>query len=112
MKVLYLSFLIAFIDQISKLFVKGFSIPFLNIKLEGMYPGEKFPVIENIFNITLIENPGIAFGIDFGAEYKILITTFTIAASLALLFYLYKIRIKILDKELLLHLFLGVLSET
>jgi signal peptidase II len=107
LKVLYLSFLVVLIDQISKLFVKGFSVAFLNIKFEGMYPGEKIPIIKNIFNITFIENPGIAFGIDFGAEYKILITTFTIVASLALLFYLFKIREKTLRQRIPAAFILG-----
>jgi len=107
LKILYLSFIVVLIDQISKLCVKGFSIPFLGIKLEGMYPGEKIQVIKNIFNITFIENPGIAFGIDFGAEYKILITTFTIAASLALLLYLYKIRNKNLGQRIPAAFILG-----
>ncbi len=63
---LYLSLGVVVIDQISKLLVKGFSIPFLNINFEGMYLGQMIPVSGDFFRITFVENPGMAFGYDPG----------------------------------------------
>jgi signal peptidase II len=94
LKVLYLTFSVLFIDQLTKLFVKGFSIPFLNFSAPGMQHGEKITLIDNLLNITFIENPGIAFGIDFGAQFKMLITIITIAASIGLSVYIWFIRDK------------------
>ncbi len=100
MRVLIISFFVVIVDQFSKLYVKGFSIPFLHINVPGMSYGERVPVIGNIFNITFVENPGIAFGIDFGADYKVLISFFTLAATIGMLIYLYNIR----NKNLLMRL--------
>ena len=49
-----------------------------------MNPGESKPVIVNIFHITYIENPGIAFGIDPGPFFQdvILIITMLTCAGL------------------------------
>jgi signal peptidase II len=57
-----------------------------------MQHGEKITLVENLLNITFIENPGIAFGIDFGAQFKMLITIITIAASIGLSIYIWLIR--------------------
>ena len=92
MKLLFVSLGIFLVDQFSKLFVKGFSIPFLNIYHQGMYPGQRIPVIGDLFSITFVENPGIAFGIDFGSHFKFIISIFTIAATLGLLVYFFYIR--------------------
>jgi lipoprotein signal peptidase len=67
LRLLLVSAVIVFADQVSKLMVKG--IPAIN--LAGVHPGEKIPVISNLFNITMVENPGIAFGINFGSEFKL-----------------------------------------
>ncbi len=89
MRVLFISLFVFLIDQGTKLFIKGFSIPFLNIKHAGISYGQKNPIISNFFNITFIENPGIAFGINFGEKFKLLISIFTILTSIGLLWYLY-----------------------
>ena len=107
MRVLFISFAVILIDQISKLYVKGISISFLNLNFSGMYVGQRIPIIGDFFNITFVENPGIAFGIDFGNSFKLLISIFSIAASGLLLFYLYKSRKKILILRLSLALILG-----
>jgi signal peptidase II len=104
---LYLTFSVLLFDQITKLFVKGFSIPFLGFHIQGMNHGQKIPLIDNVLNITFIENPGIAFGIDFGAEFKMLITIITIAASIGLSVYLFIIRKKKLGLRLSAALILG-----
>jgi len=76
------------IDQISKLFVRGFSLPWFNIYHNGLYPGESKPLINNVLHITLIENPGIAFGIDPGESLGDLILVITILTCIGFLAYL------------------------
>lgn len=107
MKVLFITLFVLLLDQITKLFVKGFSIPFFNFETPGMHHGQKITLIENFLNITYIENPGIAFGIDFGAEFKMLITIITIAASVGLSVYLYIIRKRSLSLRFSAALILG-----
>jgi len=92
MRIIYLSISLIVIDQISKLFVKGFKIPFLGIDITGMQYGESIPVIGDFFKLTFVENPGMAFGIDFGDTVKLWISVFSIVASIGLVFYLYYIR--------------------
>ncbi|MCW8961939.1 MAG: signal peptidase II, partial [Ignavibacteriaceae bacterium] len=74
MKVLYLSLVVLIADQVSKFYVKGISLPFLNLKLGGMHLGESISVIGNFFRITFTENPGMAFGFDPGSDFKLLIS--------------------------------------
>ena len=107
MRVLFVSFAVILIDQISKFYIKGISVSFLNLNFGGMYIGQRIPIIGDFFNITFVENPGIAFGIDLGNSFKILISIFSIAASVLLLFYLYKSRKKLLILRLSLALILG-----
>lgn len=107
MRVLFVSFIILIADQVTKLFVKGVSIPFLNINLSGMSYGERMPVLGDLFSITFIENPGIAFGIYFGADCKVLISIITLAASIGMLVYLYFLRNKSLMMRLSLSFIIG-----
>jgi len=106
-KVLFISFGVVLVDQLSKLFVKGFSIPFLNLSIHGMYQGERIPLLGNFFNITFVENPGIAFGIYFGDSFKFLISLFTLIASIGLAVYLYRSRDKIFSLRFAIALILG-----
>ncbi len=107
MRVLYLSLAIVVADQISKFYIKGISIPFLNIKFEGMYFGESIPVIGDFFKITFTENPGIAFGFDPGSDFKLFISVFSLVASIGLLIYLFTVRNKSLSLKLAIALILG-----
>jgi signal peptidase II len=79
-------------DQLTKLFVKGFSLPFLGLSSEGLQYGERNTVIHNVLNITFIENPGIAFGLYFGDLFKLILTSATLVASAILAYYLYYVR--------------------
>ena len=88
MKIILLSISIFIIDQISKVCVRGFSFPLLNINFNGLYPGESRVVIDNIFHITLVENPGIAFGIDPGESLRDMILILTILTCIGFFFYL------------------------
>jgi len=107
LKALYLSLGVVVIDQITKLMVKGFSIPFLNINYEGMYLGQMIPVIGDFFRITFVENPGMAFGYDPGSSFKLIISIFSLAASIGLVFYLYVIKDKSWSLRIAIALILG-----
>ncbi len=107
MRVLYVSLLVVIVDQISKLSVKGFSIPFLNINYKGMFEGQRINVIGNFFRITFVENPGMAFGIDPGIDWKLWISIFSLIASIALIIYLYVSRNQSILFRLSLALILG-----
>ena len=76
-KSLIVIFLVLLIDQISKFWIKT-----------SMTIGESFPVLGDWFHIYFIENNGMAFGWEFGAELgKIALGIFRIIA-VALFFYL------------------------
>jgi len=107
LRILFVSFFIVIADQITKLLVKGFSIPFLHFKYSGMYEGEKIPVIGNFFRITFIENPGMAFGFDPGINFKLLISVFSLVASVGLIIYLYVVRNQRFTLRLALAFILG-----
>jgi signal peptidase II len=105
MRVLYVTGLIVFFDQVAKLLVKGFEIPFLNLYVSGMSLGASYPIFGNFLRLTFIENPGMAFGIDLGG--KLFLTIFSILASVGIFFYLYKIRQEAFVVRLALALILG-----
>jgi len=107
LKVILLSVVIVLIDQITKLLVKGFSIPFLNFNYEGMYYGQSIPIINDFFRLTYIENPGMAFGFDPGENFKLAISLFSLIASVGLVFYLYMIRDKSLSLRISIAFILG-----
>ena len=92
MKLLFVSFLILIADQISKFYVKGFYLPLLDFEHSGLPQSRSIPVIDKLLYITPIENPGIAFGIDFGPEFKTFISVITIFATLALAIYFFSIK--------------------
>ena len=92
MKLLFVSFLILLADQVSKLYVKGFYLPLIDFEHSGLRQSRSIPVIDKLFYITPIENPGIAFGIDFGPEFKTIISVITIIATLALAIYFFSIK--------------------
>jgi len=92
LKLLFISFLIFLADQFSKLYVKGFSFPLFDFNHAGLPQSRSIPLIHNFLYITPVENPGIAFGLDFGQQFKLIISVFTILATLGL--FIYFIRIK------------------
>lgn len=90
MRVLFVTLFIIVGDQITKLFIKGFSIPVLGIHVKGMALGTTVPVFGDFARLTYIENPGMAFGIDVGG--KLFFSIFSVVASIGILFYFYKMR--------------------
>lgn len=77
-------------DQVTKLLVRGITIPFLGIIIPGIPLYSSKSIIGDFLRFTYIENPGMAFGIDFG--WKSFFAVFSIIASIAILLYLYKVR--------------------
>lgn len=90
MKILYVTLGIVLADQITKVLVKGFSIPFVGIQWEGMSYGQTIPLIGDIVRLTYIENPGMAFGINIGGQT--FFALFSIIACIGIFWYLYTIR--------------------
>ena len=107
MRALYVSLSVVIADQLSKLFIKGFSIPFLHITFSGMLPGESFHVIGKFFKITFVENPGMAFSIDPGSSAAIWLSLIRIIASIGIFYYLYISRHEALKLRVALALLLG-----
>ena len=78
-KPLIVIFLVLLIDQISKFWVK------LNMTI-----GESFSVLGDWFQIYFIENNGMAFGWELGAQYgKLVLSIFRIIAVALLFFFIY-----------------------
>ena len=90
MKVLFYSFLVVIVDQVTKFLIKGLKVEWLGINFHGMPYASSKPVLGEFLKITFIENPGMAFGVDVGP--KMFLTLFTIAASILILFYIYRHR--------------------
>jgi signal peptidase II len=104
-RVLYVTGVLVFIDQITKLLVKGFSIPSLGIYHEGMHLGQSIPLLGDFFRLTFVENPGMAFGID--TDSKLILTLFTLLATIGIAWYLFHIRQQALIVRLALALILA-----
>ncbi|MCB0753103.1 MAG: signal peptidase II [Ignavibacteriae bacterium] len=107
MKVIRISAFIVVIDQITKILVKGISIPFLGLELPGMQYGSSINVIGDLFKITFVENPGMAFGINVGGYAKLLLSLFSLVASIGIIIYIYKVRNEKLLYRVSLALILG-----
>jgi signal peptidase II len=78
-----IAIILVIMDQITKLAIK-----------HNLNYGEVIPVIDNIIQLTYIENQGMAFGITFGWG-KIFLSLLSLIASVLLVCYIYKISNKI-----------------
>lgn len=107
MKVLYYSLIVLVIDQITKLLVKGFKIPFLGINHSGLKVNSSIKILGDFLQITHVENYGLAFGIELGRDFKVAVTIFTILAALLILYYLYLSRYKDFKIRFAIALILG-----
>lgn len=72
-----------------------------------MHFGESISVIGDFFRITFTENPGMAFGFDPGSDFKLLISVFSLVASIGLLIYLFVVRNKSLSLRIAIALILA-----
>jgi signal peptidase II len=88
LKILFLSLILFLIDQISKVLARGFNLSWFDINYSGLYLGESKPLIKDVLHITLVENPGIAFGIDPGESLRDLILVITILTCIGIFVYL------------------------
>lgn len=79
------------LDQLTKVWVKGFHL--LGWNHPGMTLYESIPLWGDMIRITYVENPGMAFGISFGAG-KIFLSLFSVVASIGLAWYLARLDIK------------------
>jgi len=78
MRFLLITAIVVVIDQITKVIV-----------LNTMYRGQSIPIIGDWFRFTFTENPGMAFGLNFGPHG--LITILSILATALIAWYLYKV---------------------
>lgn len=77
--IIFLILSVIVIDQVTKFFIKKF----MNLR-------DSICIIGDFFQFTYIENPGMAFGLQI--ENKLLFTFLSIAATIIVLIYLYKMR--------------------
>lgn len=94
MRVLWATFALVVVDQITKLVVK------YNMEL-----GESIPVVGQLFRFTFTENPGMAFGLTVGS--KLFLTLFSIAATVLIFVYLRRVRWAPFGYRMALALVLG-----
>ena len=80
MRILFVSVLLVFADQISKILIRT------NMSLY-----ESMPVITNFFNLTYITNDGMAFGINFPFGIYIF-STISLIFTIFLFWYLWTIK--------------------
>ena len=80
MKILFVSVLLVFADQISKILIR------INMSLY-----ESIPVITNFFNLTYVTNDGMAFGINFPFGIYIF-STISLIFTVFLFWYLWTIK--------------------
>ena len=80
MRILFVSVLLVFADQISKILIR------INMSLY-----ESIPVITNFFNLTYVTNDGMAFGINFPFGIYIF-STISFIFTIFLFWYLWTIK--------------------
>lgn len=78
-KILFVTFFVVFLDQATKIVIH-----------KSMQLYQSFPVLGDFFRITYVENTGMAFGIKVG--HGGFFTVFAVIASLAIMFYLFKMK--------------------
>ena len=105
MQILYVSLCIILLDQITKLLVKGFTLPVVNYYHQGMQLGQSIPVIGDFLRLTFIENPGMVFGIEVSG--RLLLVIINIIASMGILYYIYHVRNEAFIVRLTLAMILG-----
>jgi signal peptidase II len=105
LRVLYVTFGVVLLDQVTKLLVKGFALPVFDYYHQGMLLGQSIPVLGDFFRLTFVENPGMAFGIEIGG--RLFLAIFSMFASIGIFYYIYRIRNESFVVRLTLALILG-----
>lgn len=91
---MWLAVSIIAIDQITKAIVRS-----------RMHLGESIPIIDDWFKLTFTENPGMAFGIQFGSP--LVVTGLAIVATVLIVLYLRVVKTDSVGYTLSLALILG-----
>jgi signal peptidase II len=86
-----ISILLIILDQITKILIKQYFGIAHTGEGYSMSNYQNIKIIGNFLQFTYVENEGMAFGISFGAA-KIILSLFSIIASIGLIWYLYKIK--------------------
>ncbi len=94
MRVLWVSFALVVVDQLTKAWVQV-----------SMVPGESIPLVGTLLRLTYTTNPGMAFGLTLGS--KLFLTLFSIAATVMIGGYLWVVRHGPVGYRLSLALILG-----
>jgi signal peptidase II len=105
LRVLFVTLGIILLDQITKLLVKGFTLPIFDYYHQGLQLGQSIPVLGDFLRLTFVENPGMAFGIDIGG--RLFLAVFSLIASLGILYYIYRVRNEALVVRFTLAMILG-----
>ena len=79
MRILWVSALVVLVDQLTKLLV------YFN-----MYRTQSIPLLGDWLKLTYTENPGMAFGIDFGPRG--MVTIFSMLATALIVLYMWSVR--------------------
>lgn len=69
------------------MYIKGISVPFLGINFQGLSYGSSIELIGSFFQLTFIENPGMAFGLEIGG--KLGLSLFTVAATVIIIYFIF-----------------------
>jgi len=104
-RILYVTLAIVILDQVTKLLVKGFTLPIVHYYHQGMQLGQSIPVIGDFLRLTFVENPGMAFGIEIGG--RLFLTVFSFLASAGIFYYIYHLRKESFIVRLTLAMILG-----
>jgi signal peptidase II len=94
MRLLWISALVVGLDQLTKAAVLHF-----------MVKHQSIPILGDWLKFTFTENPGMAFGIQFGP--KGLVTVLSVGATLLVIYYMYQVRNGYLPYRASLALILG-----
>lgn len=79
MRVLWITAAVILVDQITKVIV-----------YMSMYRNQSIALVGDWLKLTFTENPGMAFGINFGPRG--MVTIFSILATILIIFYLWRVR--------------------
>lgn len=94
MRVLWISAVVVFVDQLTKAIV-----------LQFMTRHQSIPLLGDWLKLTFTENPGMAFGIQIGP--KGVVTGLSIVATILVIYYLYQVRDQYWPYRMSLALILG-----
>jgi signal peptidase II len=83
-KLLPIAAILVLLDQIAKFAVRGFDL--FGFHHQGMMPYESRPFLGDILRWTYVENPGMAFGLNFGMP--VILSLFSLVAAIFLVYLL------------------------